>query len=95
MIKVVLADDHAVVRHGLRFMLEQRPDIQVVGECGDGKQALEMVTELLPDVALFALLAITLWVFRPRSYTNTTWRRNRPGASRPLPPRITGQVPLE
>ena len=47
MIKVVLADDHAVVRHGLRFMLEQRPDIQVVGECGDGARALELVTEFL------------------------------------------------
>ena len=56
MIKVVLADDHAVVRHGLRFMLEQRPDIAVVGECGDGAQALELVTELLPDVALLDLL---------------------------------------
>lgn len=56
MIKVVLADDHAVVRHGLRFMLEQRPGIQVVGECGDGMQALELVTELLPDVALLDLL---------------------------------------
>lgn len=56
MIKVMLADDHAVVRHGLRFMLEQRPDIQVVGECGDGTRALELVTELLPDVALLDLL---------------------------------------
>ena len=56
MIKVVLADDHAVVRHGLRFMLAQRPDIQVVGECDDGVQALELVKELLPDVALLDLL---------------------------------------
>ena len=60
MIKVVLADDHAVVRHGLRFMLEQRPDIQVVGECGDGARALELVTELLPDVALLDLLMPTM-----------------------------------
>lgn len=56
MISVVLADDHAVVRHGLRFMLEQRSDIQVVGECGDGARAVELVTELLPDVALLDLL---------------------------------------
>lgn len=56
MIRVVLADDHAVVRQGLRFMLEQRPDIQVVGECGDGAQALALVTDLLPDVALLDLL---------------------------------------
>lgn len=56
MITVVLADDHAVVRHGLRFMLEQRPDIQIVGECDDGTKAVELVTELLPDVALLDLL---------------------------------------
>lgn len=60
MIKVVLADDHAVVRHGLRFMLEQRPDMQIVGECGDGARALELVTELLPDVALLDLLMPTM-----------------------------------
>jgi len=52
----MLADDHAVVRQGLRYMLEQRPDIEVVGECGDGTQAVELVTELLPDVALLDLL---------------------------------------
>jgi NarL family two-component system response regulator LiaR len=56
MIKVVLADDHAVVRHGLRFMLEQRQDIQVVGECGDGTQAVSLVTELTPEVVLLDLL---------------------------------------
>lgn len=56
MISVVLADDHAVVRQGLRFMLEQRTDIAVVGECGDGARAVELVTELLPDVALLDLL---------------------------------------
>lgn len=56
MISVILADDHAVVRQGLRFMLEQRSDIQVVGECGDGARAVELVTELLPDVALLDLL---------------------------------------
>jgi NarL family two-component system response regulator LiaR len=55
-ISVILADDHAVVRHGLRFMLEQRPDIQVVGECGDGERAVDLVTDLLPDVALLDLL---------------------------------------
>jgi len=60
MIKVVLADDHAVVRHGLRFMLEQRPDIRVVGECGDGARALELVAELIPDVALLDLLMPTM-----------------------------------
>jgi NarL family two-component system response regulator LiaR len=56
MISVVLADDHAVVRQGLRFMLEQRPDIRVVGECEDGVRAVGLATELLPDVVLLDLL---------------------------------------
>jgi NarL family two-component system response regulator LiaR len=60
MINVVLADDHAVVRHGLRFMLEQRHDIQVVGECSDGAQAVSLVTELTPEVALLDLLMPTM-----------------------------------
>lgn len=60
MIRVILADDHAVVRQGLRFMLEQRPDMQVVGECDDGVRAVEMAVELLPDVALLDLLMPTM-----------------------------------
>lgn len=60
MIRVVLADDHAVVRQGLRFMLEQRSDIQVVGACGDGARAVELVAELLPQVALLDLLMPTM-----------------------------------
>src|SRR5215471_16024192 len=56
MISVVLADDHAVVRHGLRFMLEQRRDIQVVGECADGAEAVHLITKLAPQVALLDLL---------------------------------------
>ena len=60
MINVVVADDHAVLRQGLRFMLEQRPDIRVVGECGDGVRAVELIVELLPDVALLDLLMPTM-----------------------------------
>ena len=56
MIKVLIVDDHPVVRQGLRYMLEQRPDIEVVGEGGDGEQAIALVTDLLPDVVLLDLL---------------------------------------
>jgi len=56
MIRVMIVDDHPVVREGLRFMFEQRSDIAVVEECSDGKQALARVTELLPDVVLLDLL---------------------------------------
>ena len=56
MIRVLIVDDHPVVRQGLRYMLEQRPDIDVVGEGNDGEQAIALVTDLLPDVVLLDLL---------------------------------------
>lgn len=55
-ISVMLVDDHAIVRQGLRTYLELQPDIQVVGEAGDGKQAIAIVRDLLPDVVLMDLV---------------------------------------
>jgi len=52
MITVMLADDHALFRRGLRSMLELETDIQVVGEAGDGLEAQDLARELRPDVAL-------------------------------------------
>jgi two-component system, NarL family, response regulator NreC len=51
----VLADDHVVVRSGLRLLLETEPGLAVVGECGDVEGALEMVAELRPDVLVLDL----------------------------------------
>jgi NarL family two-component system response regulator LiaR len=56
MIRILLVDDHVVVRYGLRYMLDQRTDMEVVGECGDGEEAISLVDELLPDVVLLDLL---------------------------------------
>ncbi|MEA3376781.1 MAG: response regulator transcription factor [Chloroflexota bacterium] len=51
-IAVFLADDHTVVREGLRAYLDAEPDIQVVGEAGNGRDAVELIAELEPDVAV-------------------------------------------
>lgn len=51
-ITVLLVDDHAVVRDGIRARLEQQPDFDVVGEAGNGREAIQMVGELMPQVVL-------------------------------------------
>lgn len=50
--RVVLADDHDVVRQGLRRLLDRAPEIEVIGEASDGLQALNSVKQLQPDVLL-------------------------------------------
>ena len=55
-ISVLLVDDHAVVRQGLRAFLSLQDDIDVVGEASDGQEAVGMVKELLPDVVLMDLI---------------------------------------
>ena len=51
-IKVLLADDHVVVRAGTRQLIERHPDISVVGEASNGQEAVDLAANLLPDVVV-------------------------------------------
>lgn len=55
-IRVVLVDDHVVVRVGLRAFLDTQPDLEIVGEASSGEQGVELVKATLPDVVLMDLL---------------------------------------
>ena len=52
MIKIILADDHQIVRHGLRTLLSAEPDIEVVGEADNGRDVVRLVQELAPQVVI-------------------------------------------
>src|SRR5258706_8840372 len=51
-LRVILAEDHALVRAGIRVLLEKLPGIEVVGEAGNGRETLEMVKKLKPNMVL-------------------------------------------
>lgn len=55
-IRILIVDDHSVVRQGLRMFLALDPEMEVVGEASNGSEAVERVEELLPDVVLMDLL---------------------------------------
>lgn len=55
-IRVLIADDHSVVRQGLRMFLNRDPDITVVGEAGDGEEAVRLAHQLHPDVVVMDVL---------------------------------------
>ena len=56
MTSIVLADDHHVVRQGLRALLEAQPDFRLIGEAGDGLHTLQLVEQLHPDVLIMDLM---------------------------------------
>ncbi len=68
-IRVLLADDHAVVRKGIREFLEEEPDIQVVAEAADGEEAKALIRQHLPDVVILDIrmpgatgIDVTRWI---------------------------------
>src|SRR6516165_7532822 len=52
MIRVLLADDHVMVRKGFRLILEAQPDMEIAGEAGNGRQAVDLAEKLHPDVVV-------------------------------------------
>jgi two-component system response regulator NreC len=52
MIRILLADDHALVRQGFRMILEAQPDMEIVGQAGNGREAVELAEKLHPDVVV-------------------------------------------
>jgi len=54
--RILIADDHAVLIEGMRQLLEQEKDMEVVGEADDGEQAVRMTTELTPDIVLMDIV---------------------------------------
>ena len=51
-IRIVLADDHEIFRDGFRVMLKKQPNVELVGEAGDGEELIKLVKELQPDVVI-------------------------------------------
>jgi DNA-binding NarL/FixJ family response regulator len=55
-IKIILADDHKLVRQGIRSLLEAQPSFEVLGEAGNGQEAIKLIEELSPDIALLDVM---------------------------------------
>src|SRR5271157_204526 len=51
-IRILLADDHAVVRQGFKMILDAQPDMEIVGEAANGRQAVDLAEQLRPDVVV-------------------------------------------
>lgn len=59
-IRIILSDDHKIVREGIRSLLEKQPDMEIVGEAEDGYATLKLVDELLPNIVIIDVAMATL-----------------------------------
>ena len=66
-IRILLADDHTVMRRGLRLLLEQQADFQVVGEADDGRQAVELAAPCIPTWPFWTSACPCSTALRPRA----------------------------
>lgn len=55
-VKIILADDHKLVRQGMRALLDAQPELEVIGEAGDGQEALKLIDTLSPDIAFLDVM---------------------------------------
>nr|MBN1228989.1 response regulator transcription factor [Anaerolineae bacterium] len=61
MIRIIIVDDHAVLRSGLRLLINREPDMTIVAEAGDGKSAIEQIESFKPDVILMDITLPDMW----------------------------------
>ncbi len=74
MITILLADDHIVVRQGLRSLIDSQADLKVIGEASDGQETIQLVQELKPDVLVLDLMMPGL---NGLEITRQVWRTTR------------------
>ena len=85
-IRLILADDHAVVRSGIRMLLEAQPDIEIVGDVESGREAIEQTRKLRPDVVLMDVQMPEI-----NGIEATQQIKKLASASRPVPQRKPGK----
>jgi len=77
MTTIVLADDHQIVRQGLQVLLKAEPDLSVIGETGDGLEAVALVERLKPDVLIIDLMLPGLNGLEVTRQVNQRWPQTR------------------